>query len=300
MKNNRFRNLRFDPLNFLLSARQPAWVKYQTYFRILDKEQDDPDVICWRKKRDESAVVTNIRAKQDKEGWFPCLPWMHIHKYYFHRLIEMGYGLEDDSVKKAAENLMDYQLPEGGYMHPTGPRVNMPNPQEGWAACATGYVTKALIDIGLRDHPKVIKTLDVLLNGQKYNGGWVCQRGGPCVDESSCIISGSPWSFSCLVEAHLINMDNPVAQKAIGMFARYKKDIIRHGYKKDRCYRCDETLLIPSLHGLGISKRDSLLRDLIGSLINKQQSDGSWHFRDRHSSWYTIEALIALKRAECI
>ena len=112
-------------------------------------------------------------------------------------------------------------------MHPTGPRVNVPNPKEGWAACVTGYVTKALMDLGLAEHPNVIQSLNVLLNGQNDDGGWICQRGGPCVDESNCIISGSPWVFRCLVQAGLIDIESPITKKAINMFDRYKKKIIR-------------------------------------------------------------------------
>ncbi len=289
--------LKYNPINYLLSARQLAWVKYQTLVRILQKPIDDPDVSLWHKKRDSSAIVANLKAKQGDSGWFPSLPWMHIHTYYFHRLIEMGYGLEDATVKKAADNLLNYQLPNGGYMHPTGPRVNTPNPQEGWAACVTGYTTKALMDIGLTDHPKVKKSLNILLNGQNFDGGWICQRGGPCLDESSCIISGSPWVFACLVQAHLIDANSSVTKKAVRMFNKFKKEIINHGYMQDRCYRCDESLLIPPLCGLGHSERNSLLSDLIESLIKKQQPDGSWLFRDKRSAWYTIEAVVSLQAA---
>lgn len=296
----KFTKLKYDPVKFLLSPRQPAWVKYQTYIRILKKPLDDSDVEHWRKKRDSSAIVHNIRLKQGNSGWFPAIPWMHIHKYYFHRLIEMGYGLEDATVRRAADNLLNYQLPNGGYMHPTGSRVNIPNPREGWAACVTGYVTKALIDLGLIEHPNVKKTLHVLLNGQNPDGGWICQRGGPCVDESNCIISGSPWVFACLAQARLIDLNSTITKKAIKMFSKFKKEIMQHGYMQDRYYRCDESLLIPSLCGLGISKNNSFLKDLLDSLLKKQQPDGSWYFRGKSSSWYTIEAMTALQIAKYI
>lgn len=300
MKNIAFPKLRYNPTDFLLSPRQSAWVKYQTYVRILNNPLDNPVVVHWRKKRDSSAIVAKIRAKQEDSGWFPAMPWMHIHKYYFFQLLEMGYGFEDAAVKKAAENLLNYQLPNGGYMHPTGPRVNTPNPQEGWAACITGYVTKALMDIGLAEHPKVKKTLQVLLNRQNQDGGWICQRGGPCIDESNCIISGSPWVFTCLVQAGLLDINSLIAKKAIKMFKGFKKEIILHGYKKDRYYRCDESILIPPLIGLGTTMRDPFLRNLVAALIKKQQSDGSWHFRGKRSSWYTIDVVAALQSVKCI
>ena len=179
-------------------------------------------------------------------------------------------------------------------MHPTGPKVNTPDPRKGWAACMTGYVTKALLDVGLADRPQVAKALKTMLNGQNYDGGWIC-REGPCVDESNCIISGSPWTLACLVQARLIGADSPVAKKAVAMLRRFKKEIAHHGYMKDRCYRCDESLVLSSLYGLGLSKQDTLFGGLLESLIDKQQPDGSWLFRHKRSPWYTIEAVAALQ-----
>ncbi len=178
---------RFDPIPYLLSPRQPAWVKYQTLVRLLGRSPDDSEVIKWRDRRDASKLVQRIRSKQNPQGWFPCMPWAHIHEYYFHRLLEMGYDLSDESVRTAAEQLLEYQLPDGGYMHPAGPRFNTPDPGVGWAPCMTGYVVKALLDIGLRDHPNVVKALEVMRAHQLFDGGWNC-RDSPCVDECNCII----------------------------------------------------------------------------------------------------------------
>ena len=179
-------DLRFDPIPFLLSPRQPAW--------------------------------------------------MHIHKYFFHQLLEMGYDVEDEAVRRATENLLNYQLPEGGYMHPTGKRVNTPESRLGWAPCMTGYVTKALLDLGLAHHPSVAKALEVMRTRQNFAGGWIC-RESPCVDECNCIISGTPWVLACLVQARMISREDSISQKAITLFSKFKREIVRHGYQHDRCFR---------------------------------------------------------------
>lgn len=103
---------------------------------------------------------------------------MHIHKYYFHQMLEMGFGLEDTTVRRAAENLLNYQLPDGAYMHPCGRRVNVPNPKIGWAACVTGYVTHALMGLGFRDDHRVEPALNVMLAKQRDSGGWICNTAG--------------------------------------------------------------------------------------------------------------------------
>lgn len=289
--------LRFDPVPYLLSPRQPAWVKYQAHNRLIKASAEDPEVIKWRQRRDDSSLVRRIRSKQDRDGWFPCMPWMHIHKYYFHRLLEMGYDLVDEAVGRAAKQLLDYQLPDGGYMHPAGPRLNTPDPSVGWAPCMTGYVIKALLDLGLGEHPKVQKALEVMKTHQLIDGGWNC-RNSPCVDECNCIISGTPWVFACLVQAGMIHSEDQIARNAIDLFTRFKGKIVRHGYHDDGCFRCDEALVLASLQALGLSATNPLVNDLRTSLVEKQHPDGYWLFRGKRSSWYTIEAAQVLLAAQ--
>ncbi len=291
--NSGLNNLKYDPLPYLLNSHQQAWIKYQTHVRVSGKPADDPQVVYWKNKRDNSAIVRRIREKQKPDGSFPCMPWMHIHEYYFHRLIEMGFGIDDETVRLTADNLLNYQLPDGGYMHPTGKKVNIPDPETGWAPCMTGYVIKALMDLGLSRDPRVVKSLEMMKNRQTFDGGWNC-RESHCVDECNCIISGTPWTAVCLSKTQKITKNDNTGKKVIGLFSRYKNEIIKHGYKNDRCFRCDESLVLPILLDLGLPKQHSLVKSLRKSLIRKQQSGGSWLFRGKPSPWYTIEALAAL------
>jgi hypothetical protein len=286
-------DLKYDPIPYLLASRRPAWVKYQTLVKIIGKSEDDPEVIHWREKRDTSAAVARLRAKQAPDGSFPCFPWMHIHKYHFHQMLEMGFGLEDATVRLSAENLLNYQLPDGGYMHPVGHRVNVPDPVVGWAACVTGYVTYALMQLGFKDDHRVAAALNVMLRKQRDNGGWICNTVGE--NAPYCILSGTPWVFRCLAEAGMIGKRSRITERALEVFSRHKQKIIRHGYQDDHYYRCDETLLLPSLYAIGFTKRHHLIRDFRRSLIEKQQPDGSWLFRRKPSPWYTIEVIQALR-----
>jgi hypothetical protein len=291
--------LRYDPVQFLMSAKQPAWVKYQTLVRLLGRAQDDPEVVYWRKERDASAEVLHIRSLQDPEGWFPGMPWMHIHDYPFLRLLDMGYGMEHETLRRTVENLLVYQLPDGGYMHPAGRNVNVPNPRVGWGACVSGYITKALMDLGLKEHPAVQNSLHVMLHRQRKTGGWICRHHQERFPY--CILSGTPWVFACLVQAGLIPSRSGVTTRALTVFRRHEEKIICHGYHMDRCYRCDAALLLPWLHRVGMSHRHHLFRGLRQSLIQKQGEDGAWPFGGRRpvkrSAWYTIECVAALQAA---
>jgi len=154
-------------------------------------------------------------------------------------------------------------------------------------------MTKALIDLGLVGHSKVRATLDVMKNGQRENGGWICRHVGQRAPY--CILSGTPWVFVCLVKAGRIRRRSLTTTRVLSVFCNHKEKIIRHGYQKDRCYRFDEALLLPSLHEVGVSHRHHLFRDFRNSLLDKQQDDGSWHFRGKRSAWYTIEVVAALQ-----
>ena len=92
----------------------------------------------------------------------------------------------------------------------------------------------------------------------------------------------------------MIHADDHIAQKTIDLFSRFKGGIVRHGYQGDTCYRCDEALVLPSLHALGLSSKNPLVSELRTSLAKKQHPSGYWLFRGKRSSWYTIEAALAL------
>jgi len=294
--------LRYDPLPFLMSNRQPPWIKYQTLVRLLKRPQDDAEVAHWLALRDASAEVKHIRERQGSEGWFQGMPWMHIHEYPFLRLLDMGYGLEDETVRRTVQHLLQYQLPEGGYMHPAGRKVNIPNPRVGWGACVSGYVTKALMDLGLLEHPAVQKSLHVMLDRQRKTGGWICRHAQDRFPY--CILSGTPWVFACLAQAGFLARRRNVTKWALAVFSHHKEKIIRHGYQKDRCYRCDEALLLPFLHKAGVSHRHHLFRDLQKSLLDKQREDGGWPFGGRYSvqrsGWYSIECVAALQTVDAL
>lgn len=276
-----------------MDSRRPAWIKYITLLKILNRPKDDIEVKYFKAKRDNSAIVKRIREKQHKDGSFPCMPWMHIHKYYFHQMLKMGYGIEDPTVKSGVENLLNYQLPGGGYMHPCGRYVNVPNPEVGWGACVTGYVIYALMNIGFQNEHKVKLAIDFMLEKQRGNGGWICNTNGK--HSPYCIKSGTPWVFKCLVLSGLINKNSTETLKALNIFNRHMKKIIKYGYQKDEFYRCDESLLLPELSLVGLPQNHKLVKNFIKSLIGKQLPNGSWPFCGKSSPWYTIEVLSVLK-----
>lgn len=175
--------------------------------------------------------------------------------------------------------------------------MNTPDPKIGWAPCMTAYVIKALMDLGLEEHPRVVKSLEMMKNRQLFDGGWNC-IGSYCVDECNCIISGTPWTAVCLSQAKKISKNDNVGARTIKLFSRYKKEIIKHGYKHDHCFRFDESLALTSLSNMGLTGQHQLINHFRKSLLKKQQPNGSWIFKGKSSGWYSIEALAALKHID--
>ena len=295
-------DLRYDPLRYLLGRRQAAWVKYRTLVRILGREVEDEETVFWRNRRDSSAVVARIRAKQAQDGSFPCMPWRHVHAFDFNRLLLMGYDLRDSTVCRAVESILEDQLSGGGYNPDLRTADGSDRPQRSepghWSPCMTGFVTKSLLDLGLEKDARVKALLDLLRRGQRDGGGWICRRSER--RSPYCILGGTPWAFSALSSSGVYEWGAPEVTKAIGIFVRHQEKIIRHGYHRDLCYRCDEPLLLQALSALGFTRADRLVNDLSSSLVSKQQPDGSWTFRGKPSAWYSIEAVVALQSVDQI
>lgn len=294
---NSLSSLRYDPLSYLLGPRQLAWIKYRTLISLLKREKTDDEVVKWRKARNVSLLVQRLHAKQLPDGSFAAMPWRHTHTYEFNQLILMGFGLDDPTVQLGVESLLNDQVIGGGFdVHrrtAKGVEKNNKSRTNCWNPCITAFMTKSLLDLGMRKDPRVQALLTLLKNSQRDSGGWICQRfKGP---SPYCILGGTPWSLSALTISGIWYQMTGDARRTIELIEKHKEKIIRHGYQRDLCFRCDEALLLPSLHRLGLNMKDSLFADLYDSLVNKQTPNGYWYFRHKPSAWYTLEATVALQ-----
>ena len=296
MTKHLFSYLLHDPIEYLLAPRRPAWVKYQTLVCVLGRDANDREVESLRIERDSSASVKRLRSKQLPDGSFPCSPWRHVHKFYFNQLVQMGYGLKDPTVRNAVDSLLKDQLPGGGYNLDARTAKGVDRPfrkQPGnWSPCMTAFITNTFLDLGMRHNEKVERLLEMLRDSQRESGGWICKRSEN--DAPYCILGATGWAFAVLTRAGILRSGSESVKAVLQVLEKHKSKIVRHGYHRDLCYRCDETLLLPSLSRVGLTMNDSLFRDLHLSLVSKQQPDGSWAFAGRTLPWYTLEAVKAL------
>lgn len=294
MRESNPKSLKYDAVEYLMAARRPAWIKHQTLVRVLGRQPDDPEVAEWQEKRNSSHVVKVLRGKQLPDGSFPCMPWRHVHKFFFHQLVAMGYGMEDSSVRRAVDHLLQDQLPDGGFnadLRTAQGREDRRRSEKGHRMpCLTGMVIKTLIDLGLGPDPRVQELVELLKEDRRPSGGWICIRR----EDPYCILGGTPWSFAALVSAGVYTERSPEVDQTCEILQSHKEKIIRHGYHRDLGYRCDETLLLPALWGAGLRWDSPLFSELFDALVSKQRPDGSWVFHKNPSVWYTLEATAAL------
>lgn len=287
----------YDPYNYLMDSRRPAWVKYQTLVRLMKRPSDDEEVIHWQQKRDGSHQVAQLRGKQLEDGSFPCMPWRHVHAFHLNMLLFMGYDHSDETVANAISSLPKYQLKEGGFnsdlRKPDGSIV-FSRLKDGQLDCLTAFVAHILLDLGLEGDSHFQNLINILRNRQLENGGWICNRNK--TDAPYCILAAIPWCFSVFSKLEG-KISRNWLQPTIEIIEKHKLKIQKHGYQRDICFRCDEAILLPALSTLGFSMNDKLLRDLFHSLVKKQKPDGSWCFRGKPSGWYTIESVAAIQTA---
>ena len=260
---------------------------------LLTRDEADGEVVRWRQARDASPLVRRLRAKQLSDGSFPAMPWRHTHTYEFNQLVLMGFGLEDPTVKRGVESLFRDQVADGGFNVDRRTARGVEKSRGGWHPCTTVFMTKTLLDLGMRKDPRVKALVALLKRSQQDSGGWICQR----FERRSpyCILAATPWALSVLAASGLQGRMGGAARSAVELIERHKRQIMKHGYQRDLCYRCDEALVLPSLQRLGLDMEDRLFADLHKSLAAKQTADGHWCFRGKPSAWYTLEAAAALQ-----
>jgi hypothetical protein len=297
MSIGRFPYLQYDPIAHLMASRRPAWVRYRTAVDVLGGDPDDPAIASLREKRDTSAAVRRIRAKQSPDGSFLSMPWRHTHKYDFFQLVQMGYGLEDETVRRAVDSLLADQLPGGGFNSDRRTAKGREWPNENrpgnWTPCMTAFVTHTFLDLGMEHDEAVGRLLELLTGSQREGGGWICNRGAR--SHPYCIYGGTGWSFAVLTRTGDIRADSEGLKGLLGILEKHKEKIARHGYQRDLACRCDAALLLPALRRVGLTLDDRLCGDLYWSLVRRQQPDGSWAFAGKTAAWYTLEVVKALQ-----
>ena len=111
--------LKADPIPWLLEPENPS-VRYFTLTDLLERPQDDPQVVATKRALPTSKVVAKIFSRQDPAGFWesPEKPYKPKYKatYWQVMLLSLlGLDREDERVQRACEHIFRFQLQEGGF-----------------------------------------------------------------------------------------------------------------------------------------------------------------------------------------
>jgi len=305
--------LKESPIDWLLEWSNPS-VRYFALRSILDKSEDDPQVIAARKAIPGSPTVAKIMAKQNSDGHWeePTSPYLPKYKSSYWQIMilsQLGMDKTDERIRKACEHIFRFQQDKGGFSC-YSPEQAMKEyelarrkgkklpPASEWTSalvyehqysCLTGNVAAALIRMGYGNDARVKKALEWLVGVQNRDGGWLCPYWRAHIREKHACFHGTICpleAFSEIPRKELTKeMKNTIENGAefLLMHRLFKAD--HHNYRviKQSWLRLE----FPWFYGYNILRgldvltklgyvEDDRLSDAVQILLQKRQKDGTW------------------------
>lgn len=173
-------------LRWLLDGE--PWVIYRTLKDLLNQDESQADVAAARQAVSKHKLITAILDRQHSQGYWGKPK--DIHTWWPRKdttfwmlgvLADLGLTLENPHMARAAEYILNLQLPEGGFWGFEPYKA---------AECHTAILLEALVKVGLADDARIHRAFRWLLSRQRLDGGWWCkdtgQMAGPREKEPSC------------------------------------------------------------------------------------------------------------------
>lgn len=165
-------------LNWLLEEDQPS-IKYLALTQILQKPENDEEVVLARRAITERGWAAGILAKQLTGGFWVGEESLYRPKYLSTNwmlliLSDLGVTKNEPRIAKACELwIKRFAKPDGGFGMDGSRNSHL---------CVAGNTARALIKFGYVEHPKVSSALEWLVKNQAEKGGWSCFGSGRNLD----------------------------------------------------------------------------------------------------------------------
>jgi len=159
--------------DWLLDPVAPS-IRYRTLTELLARPPDDPDVLKAKQAIPTSKAVTDILRKMHPDGYwlqknprtgellgdgtvYGSFATTHFCLAY---LAELGMDKEHPQVRKAGNRYLSLQKEDGDF----------------WRhfSCLYSYNIRTFIQLGWREDPRVQKSIDLMLNTARPDGGYLC------------------------------------------------------------------------------------------------------------------------------
>jgi hypothetical protein len=306
------RILNGSPIDWLLEKSNPS-IRYFTMRDILDKPEDNADVLEAKKAIPQSSVVQKILRKQNPGGFWedPYSPYLPKYKssYWTVMLLALvGMNRTNQELNKACEFLFTYQHDEGGFSTETSATASkefdylrrkgkeLPSKKEfesshiyeNQLSCLTGNMAVALLRIGYEDDTRLRKAIKWLVGIQNSDGGWLCPYWKAHVRDKHGCFMGTICPMEAFSELPRRDLTDEV-RKTISDGAEFL--LVHKLFKADHH---DYSIINPAwlelsfpwfgynilrsldvLTKLGYT-RDNRMNEAIEILLRKRKSNGTW------------------------
>jgi len=254
-----------------LEEKQPC-VRYLTLTQLLDKAEDDPQVIEAKEKSTKTGWAADILVKQSPEGWWVTGEDLYWPKYLSTNwmlliLSDLGLTKSDPGIAKACELwIKRFAKRDGGFN----------DAEKKGHLCITGNTARALVKFGYADHTKVKSAFEWFVKNQAKLGGWSCFGSGRNLD------SWEPLSaFAEYPRQKWTRGMKQAVERGAEFFL--ERELHKQGGRYEPWYRFhypthyyyDLLVGLDFMTALGYSD-DKRLEYAIKVLKNKRRPDGTW------------------------
>jgi len=310
-----------DSANWLLEG--DPWVRFRTLVDLLDKNENEGEVIQTKKEIVQHPLMKKIFKKQNKDGYwgvpkdiFTWWPKKDTTFWLLPILADFAFTKEDKKVARACEYVFNLQLESGGFASFYPGKA---------ADCHTAILLEPLAKMGFSDDARLKKAYQWLVSRQRQDGGWWCkdtaQIGRPREKEPSCAFA-TTFVLGAVGQNPLLKK-NKVAERGVEFLFQCweNKGKIKYaghdsqigtGWEKLKYPFTDYRILkcLDTLSGFKFTKNDPRFKDMIHMLASKRDPSGrftpeSIHLvwsdfdfgqKEKPSRWITFLALRILKR----
>jgi hypothetical protein len=321
-----------ETMSWLLEKENPS-VRFFALTTLLDRPQDDPEVMEAKAAIMSDGLVPEILSRQNGDGSWGVPERLYSDKYTgtvwtLLMLAELGADGGDDRIRNASEFIFTRsQNPEGGGFSIGSSAKTGRGIASGVIPCLTGNMSFSLIQLGYAEDARLQSAIDWIVRYQRADDntdnpptGGLYDRFEVCFGKHTCFMAAAK-TLKALA-ALPKNLRTPEIRSKIDELAEFF--LIHHIYMKSHhldevakpgwlkfgfplMYQTDVLEMLALFANLGI--HDPRLSEALEVVRAKQTASGRWNLENTFngkttvniekkgapSKWITLRALRVLK-----